>query len=181
MKAIRGLPLSASRSAATLLCKSSQYSWSCCRLPISISARDGASGTFFRLIILIIWTNVLICRELSMEFQALGKRTTAPSKTLDTFPKPDGVTTVTFTSNELTSLCPVTEQPDFSTVVIEYKPDQLCIESKSLKLYLWSFRNECAFCEALASTIAAWREHNRQPTRCGRRIGIGRWARNLAV
>ncbi len=89
-----------------------------------------------------------------MEFQALGKRTTAPSKTLDTFPKPDGVTTVTFTSNELTSLCPVTEQPDFSTVVIEYKPDQLCIESKSLKLYLWSFRNECAFCEALASTIA---------------------------
>lgn len=89
-----------------------------------------------------------------MEFQALGQRTSAPSKQLETFPKPKGVTSVTFTSNELTSLCPVTEQPDFSTIEIEYQPDRLCIESKSLKLYLWSFRDECAFCEALAATVA---------------------------
>lgn len=89
-----------------------------------------------------------------MEFKALGKHTTNPSKELDTFPKPEGVTVVRMTSNELTSLCPVTGQPDFSTVVVEYYPDKLCIESKSFKLYLWSFRDEAAFCEALSAQIA---------------------------
>jgi 7-cyano-7-deazaguanine reductase len=93
-------------------------------------------------------------RGMQMEFQALRPKSAASSKQLETFTKPDGVTVVTFTSNELTSLCPVTKQPDFSTVEIEYKPDTRCLESKSLKQYLWSFRDECAFCEALASTIA---------------------------
>ena len=91
---------------------------------------------------------------MQVEFTALGKKVTGPSKELDTFTRPDHVTVVRFTSDELTSFCPVTGQPDFNSVEIEYHPDALCVESKSLKLYLWSFRDECLFGEALASTIA---------------------------
>lgn len=57
-------------------------------------------------------------------------------------------------SDELTSFCPVTNQPDFNTVEISYRPNQRCVESKSLKLYLWTFRDAPIFGEALASTIA---------------------------
>ncbi|MBS4023039.1 MAG: preQ(1) synthase [Dethiobacter sp.] len=88
------------------------------------------------------------------EFHALGKEVKEPSRRLDVFPKPAGLETVVLESDEVTSLCPVTGQPDWETVVIEYAPVDLCIESKSLKLYLWSFRNEGVFCEALASRIA---------------------------
>jgi 7-cyano-7-deazaguanine reductase len=70
------------------------------------------------------------------------------------FPKPEGVERVVLESDEVTSLCPVTGQPDWETVTIEYAPDKSCIESKSLKLYLWSFRQEGVFCEALAARIA---------------------------
>ena len=62
-------------------------------------------------------------------------------------------------------MCPVTEQPDLSTVVIEYVPAQWCIESKSLKLYLWGFRDRAVFAEALAAEIAAEVMHSAQPTR----------------
>ncbi|MCX7986848.1 MAG: preQ(1) synthase [Bacteroidales bacterium] len=89
-----------------------------------------------------------------MDFKYLGKRTTQPTKTLDTFLSPEGITHIRFESDELTSFCPVTGQPDFSKVIIEYVPDKLCIESKSLKLYLWSFREEAIFAEGLASRIA---------------------------
>jgi 7-cyano-7-deazaguanine reductase len=61
---------------------------------------------------------------------------------------------VVLESDEVTSLCPVTGQPDWETVRIEFEPDSLCIESKSLKLYLWSFREEGSFCESLAARIA---------------------------
>jgi 7-cyano-7-deazaguanine reductase len=88
------------------------------------------------------------------EFNFLGKKINTPSKQLDTFEKPANVTVVKFESNELTSFCPVTHQPDFNTVTIEFEPDKLCIESKSLKLYLWSFREEAIFAEGLANTIA---------------------------
>ena len=88
------------------------------------------------------------------EFRALGRPMNVPSKELDTFAKPDHVTLVRFTSDELTSFCPVTGQPDFNKVEIEYQPDQICVESKSLKLYLWTFRDEQIFGEGLASTIA---------------------------
>jgi 7-cyano-7-deazaguanine reductase len=88
------------------------------------------------------------------EFNYLGKKVSAPSKKLDTFEAPAHVQTVKFESNELTSFCPVTHQPDFNQVVIEFAPDKLCIESKSLKLYLWSFREEAIFAEGLANTIA---------------------------
>ena len=73
---------------------------------------------------------------------------------VEVFPAPDGISKVTFTNDELNSMCPVTEQPDLSTVVIEYTPDKWCIESKSLKLYLWGFRNRAVFAEALAVEIA---------------------------
>ena len=73
---------------------------------------------------------------------------------LETFPAPATCTRVRFTSDELTSLCPLTGQPDFNTIEIEYAPNLLCIESKSLKLYLWSFRDKKTFVEQLAAEIA---------------------------
>ncbi len=73
---------------------------------------------------------------------------------VEVFPAPEGISKVVFTNDELNSMCPVTEQPDLSTVVIEYIPDEWCIESKSLKLYLWGFRNRAVFAEALAVEIA---------------------------
>lgn len=72
----------------------------------------------------------------------------------EAFPAPD-VQLVTLTGTEFTSLCPKTGQPDFGTVTIEYVPNELCLESKALKYYLWSYRNEGAFCEALAAQIVA--------------------------
>ncbi|HVA88648.1 MAG TPA: preQ(1) synthase [Chloroflexota bacterium] len=92
---------------------------------------------------------------MSLEFEALGKPTRQPSKHLETFPAPPYLDKVTLVSDEVTSLCPVTGQPDWETVTIEFLPDKACIESKSLKLYLWSFRDEGAFCEALAGQIAS--------------------------
>ncbi len=74
---------------------------------------------------------------------------------VEVFPAPTHVTSVRFTTDELSSMCPVTHQPDLSHVVIEYRPDQWCIESKSLKLYLWGFRDRAVFAEALAAEIAA--------------------------
>jgi 7-cyano-7-deazaguanine reductase len=73
---------------------------------------------------------------------------------VEVFPAPSDVSTVRFTNDELSSMCPVTEQPDLSTVVIEYAPDDWCVESKSLKLYLWGFRDRAVFAEAMASEIA---------------------------
>jgi len=88
------------------------------------------------------------------DFTYLGKKVASSSKKLDTFSRPENVEIVKFESNELTSFCPVTHQPDFNAVTIEFAPDKLCIESKSLKLYLWSFRDEAIFAEGLANQIA---------------------------
>ena len=73
---------------------------------------------------------------------------------VETFPAPANVSSVRLTNDELTSVCPVTGQPDLSTVVIEYVPAEWCVESKSLKLYLWGFRDRAVFAEALAAEIA---------------------------
>ena len=73
---------------------------------------------------------------------------------VEVFPAPAHVTLVKFTNDELASMCPVTQQPDLSTVVIEYVPADWCIESKSLKLYLWSYRDRAVFAEAMAAEIA---------------------------
>ena len=78
-----------------------------------------------------------------------------PVDELECFPAPATVTRVRFRTDEVTSMCPVTGQPDFSTVEIDYQPAERCIESKSLKLYLWSFRDRAIFAEALAAEIAA--------------------------
>jgi 7-cyano-7-deazaguanine reductase len=85
----------------------------------------------------------------------LGSPARGPVDHVESFPAPATVTKVSFRTDEVCSLCPVTGQPDISSVVIEYEPDQLCIESKSLKLYLWSFRDRPVFAEALAAEIAA--------------------------
>ena len=71
----------------------------------------------------------------------------------ESFEAPD-VQTVTITAVEFTSICPRTGQPDFGSVVIEYTPRKRCLESKALKYYLWSYRDEGAFCESLAARIA---------------------------
>src|SRR5918996_5140742 len=71
----------------------------------------------------------------------------------EAFPAPP-VQSVTMVATEFTSICPRTGQPDFGSVTIEYSPDARCLESKSLKYYLWSYRDESAFCEALAARIA---------------------------
>lgn len=71
----------------------------------------------------------------------------------EAFAAPD-VQTVICTATEFTSICPRTGQPDFGSVVITYTPAERCLESKALKVYLWSYRDEGAFCEALAARIA---------------------------
>lgn len=79
----------------------------------------------------------------------------APSKNLETFPnpQPERQYTIRMRIPEFTCLCPKTGQPDFATLHLEYVPDAACVELKSLKLYIWSFRNEGAFHEAVANRI----------------------------
>jgi 7-cyano-7-deazaguanine reductase len=79
-----------------------------------------------------------------------------PTKALETFanPAPARDYTIRMQIPEFTCLCPRTGQPDFATLEIEYVPDQLCVELKSLKLYVWSFRERGAFHEAVANEIA---------------------------
>ena len=89
-----------------------------------------------------------------MELTVLGHTVRHPIEHVEVFPAPANVTVVRFTTDELASMCPVTQQPDLSRVVIEYCPAQSCIESKSLKLYLWGFRDREVFAEALAAEIA---------------------------
>lgn len=84
----------------------------------------------------------------------LGSTVREAIEHVEVFAAPSDVTMVRFTSDELASICPVTNQPDLSHVVIEYQPRDWCVESKSLKLYLWSFRDRAVFAEALAAEIA---------------------------
>jgi 7-cyano-7-deazaguanine reductase len=81
--------------------------------------------------------------------------TTTPSKDLETFsnPHPDRDYTIRIRIPEFTCLCPKTGQPDFATLTLEYVPDLLCVELKSLKLYIWSFRDEGAFHEDVTNRI----------------------------
>ena len=78
-----------------------------------------------------------------------------PSKKLDTFPNPSPGRDyqIHMQLPEFTCLCPLTGQPDFATLVLDYVPDRKCVELKSLKLYAWSFRNEGAFHEKVSNTI----------------------------
>jgi 7-cyano-7-deazaguanine reductase len=80
---------------------------------------------------------------------------TGPSRSLETFPnpRPGRDYEICFECPEFTCLCPRTGQPDFATMVIRYVPDALCVELKSLKLYLWSFRDEGHFHEDVTNRI----------------------------
>ena len=79
----------------------------------------------------------------------------SPSKSLETFPnpQPDREYTIRMRIPEFTCLCPKTGQPDFATLHLEYVPDRACVELKSLKMYVWSYRDRGAFHEAVTNSI----------------------------
>ena len=81
--------------------------------------------------------------------------TTKPSKDLETFPNPQPGRnyTIRISIPEFTCLCPKTGQPDFATITIEYVPADICVELKALKLYIWTFRDQGAFHEAVTNEI----------------------------
>ena len=81
--------------------------------------------------------------------------TAQPSRALETFdnPEPGRDYTIRLEIPEFTCLCPLTGQPDFAALTLEYVPDRWCVELKSLKLYMWSFRDEPAFHEAVSNQI----------------------------
>jgi 7-cyano-7-deazaguanine reductase len=87
--------------------------------------------------------------------EALGANLNRPGTDLETFPNPapERDYTIRMEIPEFTCLCPKTGQPDFATLSLEYVPDERCIELKSLKLYVWSFRDRGAFHEAVSNEI----------------------------
>lgn len=91
-----------------------------------------------------------------MSDHSLGAKPTAqPSKALETFPNPrvERDFHIHMEIPEFTCLCPKTGQPDFAVIYLDYIADQLCVELKSLKLYMWSFRDEGCFHEAVTNQI----------------------------
>lgn len=98
----------------------------------------------------------------------LGMGKTRPSKQLETFPNrhPDRDYDVELTTDEFTCVCPATGQPDFARITIRYVPDSKIVESKSLKLYLWSFRNEGVFHEHVTNIILDDLVAALEPRRC---------------
>lgn len=80
---------------------------------------------------------------------------TSPSRSLETFPnpKPERDFHIHMEVPEFTCLCPKTGQPDFATLILDYIPDRSCVELKSLKLYMWAFRDEGHFHEAVTNRI----------------------------
>ncbi len=128
-------------------------------LPI-VDDREGAvvrlkAGLGLQLMFCNRWARVeLRRREAHYGLTILGSRVARPisAEELECFPTP-GVASVALVCEEVSTLCPVTGQPDFVTVSIVYSPHKLCIETKSLKLYLWSFRDKGIFAEALAVEI----------------------------
>ena len=91
--------------------------------------------------------------------------TTQPSKTLETFenPAPQRDYSIRLEVPEFTCLCPLTGQPDFAALVLDYIPDQLCVELKSFKLYVWSFRDERAFHETVSNEIVGFMADTLKP------------------
>jgi 7-cyano-7-deazaguanine reductase len=109
----------------------------------------------------LVWRlSAVAKRKRTDDFRLLGhsdvKLPDSPSKArLETFPNPAPQRNyrIHFETDDFTSVCPVTGQPDFARIDIDYVPDRLCVESKSLKFYLASYRNERAFNEAVANHI----------------------------
>ena len=98
----------------------------------------------------------------------LGKEIKGPVRKLETFPNrhPGREYSVTMVTDEFTAVCPVTGQPDFATIIIRYVPNQRILESKSLKLYLWSYRNEGIFHEHVTNVILDDLVKALDPIRC---------------
>lgn len=94
-------------------------------------------------------------RKLTLLGRSEAKLPKSPSEAeLETFPNPaKRAYRIRLDTADFTSLCPVTGQTDFAQITIEYVPDKLCVETKSLKFYLASYRNECAFNEAVTNRI----------------------------
>lgn len=92
----------------------------------------------------------------AMRMVEAGAMSSRPSRNLETFPNPNPGRDyeIRFDCPEFTCLCPKTGQPDFARIEISYVPDRTCVELKSLKLYLWSYRDEGAFHEAVTNRIA---------------------------
>ncbi len=99
------------------------------------------------------------------EQSVLGRTVRHAIDHVEVFPAPAQVSVVRMSSDELSSMCPVTQQPDLATVSITYAPERWCVESKSLKLYLWGFRDRAVFVEALAAEIATEIMDTAQPRR----------------
>lgn len=98
----------------------------------------------------------------------LGKEVTQPRRKLETFPNhhPGREYTVRLATDEFTCVCPMTGQPDFARLTIEYVPNERVVESKSVKLYLWSFRNEGHFHEHVTNMILDDFVEALDPIRC---------------
>jgi 7-cyano-7-deazaguanine reductase len=94
-------------------------------------------------------------RRTDLDGLTLLRRGAKPTKKLETFPNhhPERNYVITLRTEEFTCVCPATGQPDYARLTIQYIPDQLILESKSLKLYLWSFRNEGVFHEHVTNVI----------------------------
>lgn len=92
---------------------------------------------------------------MSFEPQHLGKTSNQPVAEVDLIPWTGSKVAVRLECNEFTSLCPVTGHPDFATLEIDYVPDQHLVETKSLKLYLWRYRDQPAFNEHLVDEITS--------------------------
>jgi 7-cyano-7-deazaguanine reductase len=93
--------------------------------------------------------------DLTAGLTSLGREVREPVRQLETFPNthPGRPYTVTLETSEFTCVCPMTGQPDFATITVCYIPDQKIVESKSFKLYLWSYRNEGVFHEHVTNQI----------------------------
>ena len=115
---------------------------------------------------------------MNMKLRFLGKRAMKPTDTVDLIAWKGERILVRLECAEFTSLCPVTRQPDFAAMTIEYVPARHLVETKSLKLYLWRYRNAQAFNEPLVDSIAADLDRQihpcwlRVPGRCQPRGGI---------
>ena len=119
----------------------------------------------------------ITCYGLSLDFSGMSAK---PQPTIDTFknPHPERDYEIQMECPEFTCLCPLTGQPDFAQIFLRYVPDQFCVELKSLKMYLWHFRDRGAFHEAVTNEIANLLLDTLKPRRLevkavfGRRGGI---------
>ena len=94
--------------------------------------------------------------QLGSKSQLTPQQIERPNSILEVFenPRPSRDYQIEFVFPEFTSVCPVTGQPDFATITIEYVPDRWCVEMKSLKLYFYAYRNKGIFYESVVNTIA---------------------------